>query len=220
MSPAAKPAPGLNIPDSESTVHVRVINSTARIKGIPVSIFFEPEIKGFEALDCPAYSFLVEHPPSGRKVLWDLGVRRDWENLAPRIVKRIRDGGWQVTVEKGVAELLEEGGVNPGDVDSVIWSHWHWDHTGDPSTFPTSTSLVVGPGFKEHLMPGHPAKDDSPILESDYEGRAVNEIDFQGTGLRLGQFRAMDFFGDGSFYLLDSPGVSDILGIVNGVDAD
>lgn len=69
-------------------------------------------------------------------------------------------------------------------------------------------------------MPGHPAKDDSPILESDYEGRTVNEIDFQGTGLRLGQFRAMDFFGDGSFYLLDSPGVSVILAIVNGVDAD
>lgn len=121
MSPAAKPAPILNIPDSESTVHVRVINSTSRIKGIPVRIFFEPEIKGLEVLDCPAYSFLIEHPPSGRKVLWDLGVRKDWENLAPRIVKRIRDGGWQVTVEKGVAELLEEGGVKPGDIDSVIW---------------------------------------------------------------------------------------------------
>ena len=83
--------------------------------------FFEPEIKGFEALDCPAYSFLIEHPPSGRKILWDLGVRKDWENFAPRIQKRIRDGGWQVTVEKGVAELLEEGGVKPEDIDSIIW---------------------------------------------------------------------------------------------------
>lgn len=63
-------------------------------------------------------------------------------------------------------------------------------------------------------MPGYPAKDDSPILESDYEGRVVNEIDFQATGLRLGQFRAMDFFGDGSFFLLESPGVSVLLVVV------
>ena len=79
---------------------------------------------------------------------------------------------------------------------------------------------MVGPGFKDHLMPGYPAKDDSPILESDYEGRAVNEIDFQDTGLRLGQFRAMDFFGDGSFYLLDSPGVSVLPAVVKGINTD
>ena len=121
MYPAATPPPILNIPESEAIVHVRVINSTSRIRGIPASVFFEPEIKGFEVLDCPAYSFLIEHPPSGRKVLWDLGVRKDWENFAPRIRKRIRDGGWQVTVEKGVAEILEEGGLCPEDIDAVIW---------------------------------------------------------------------------------------------------
>ena len=69
-------------------------------------------------------------------------------------------------------------------------------------------------------MPGYPAKADSSILESDYEGRAVIEIDFQDSGLRLGQFRAMDFFGDGSFYLLDSPGVSGFLPSITCVNAD
>jgi len=24
-----------------------------------------------------------------------------------------------------------------------VTSHWHWDHTGDPSTFPPKTELVV-----------------------------------------------------------------------------
>lgn len=57
-------------------------------------------------------------------------------------------------------------------------------------------------------MPGYPAREDSPILQSDYEGRSVREISFDDTGFILGNFRAMDFFGDGSFYLLDSPGVS------------
>ena len=69
-------------------------------------------------------------------------------------------------------------------------------------------------------MPGYPAKVDSPILESDYEGRALNEIDFRDTGLRLGQFRAMDFFGDGSFFLLDCPGVSAIQAVLQNVVTD
>ena len=57
-------------------------------------------------------------------------------------------------------------------------------------------------------MPGYPAKDDAPIRESDYEGREMREVNIESTSLRLGGFRATDFFGDGSFYLLDSPGVS------------
>jgi hypothetical protein len=56
-------------------------------------------------------------------------------------------------------------------------------------------------------MPGFPVKEDSTIRESDYKGREVREIEFDNAGLHLGHFRAMDYFGDGSFYLLDSPGV-------------
>lgn len=37
-------------------------------------------------------------------------------------------------------------------------------------------------------------------------GRQVREIDFSKSNLKIGSFRAVDFFGDGSFYLLDSPG--------------
>ena len=86
-------------------------------------------------------------------------------------------------------------------------SHFHWDHTGDPSTFPTSTELVVGPGFQKAFMPGFPSNPDAPIKESDYKGRNVREISFASSNLRIGRFRALDYFEDGSFYLLDSPGV-------------
>jgi glyoxylase-like metal-dependent hydrolase (beta-lactamase superfamily II) len=34
----------------------------------------------------------------------------------------------------------------------------------------------------------------------------LREIDFDRDGLRIGPFKAFDFFRDGSFYLLDSPG--------------
>jgi glyoxylase-like metal-dependent hydrolase (beta-lactamase superfamily II) len=93
--------------------------------------------------------------------------------------------------------------------------------------------LIVGPGFKDAILPGYPANPDSPILESDYtcvrsvsqfffflsktrrdstdpkvycSGRTLREITFDPQTLRIGQFRAVDYFDDGSFYLLDSPG--------------
>jgi hypothetical protein len=34
------------------------------------------------------------------------------------------------------------------------------------------------------------------------------EMSFEGSDLKIGGFRALDFYGDGSFYLLDAPGVS------------
>lgn len=40
-----------------------------------------------------------------------------------------------------------------------------------------------------------------------HRGRELREIEFDATSsLRIGQFRAFDYFEDGSFYLLDSPG--------------
>lgn len=50
----------------------------------------------------------------------------------------------------------------------LILSHWHWDHIGSPATFPPTTDLIVGRGFKEAMLPGAPANPSSPILESDY----------------------------------------------------
>ena len=36
--------------------------------------------------------------------------------------------------------------------------------------------------------------------------RSIREISFADSSLRIGQFPAYDYFGDGSFYLLDTPG--------------
>ena len=103
-------------------------------------------------------------------------------------------------VEKGVDEVLLDAGVALQEVEAVVWSHWHFDHVGDLSRFPTSTKIVVGPGFKENLLPGYPANPESPLLESDYAGKEMEEISVEGEGeLRIGMFRAYDFFGMGVF---------------------
>lgn len=83
------------------------------------------------------------------------------------------------------------------------------DHTGDPSTFPSNTDLIVGPGFTEAFGPGsgYPTKQYSPVAEDAYKDRTLREVDFsKESTLKLGGYRALDFYGDGSFYLLDSPG--------------
>jgi hypothetical protein len=36
------------------------------------------------------------------------------------------------------------------------------------SKFPASVNIVVGPGFKDNLLPGFPFNPDSALLASDY----------------------------------------------------
>jgi hypothetical protein len=83
------------------------------------------------------------------------------------------------------------------------------DHTGDPSLFPKSTSLIVGPGFKSNTQtyPGFPKNPDAVVCQDAFEGRDLIELDFS-SGLEIGGFKAVDFFGDGSLYLLQASGHS------------
>jgi hypothetical protein len=117
-----------------------------------------------------------------------------------------------VNVDQSVREILESQKIPCSETDpieAIFWSHWHWDHTGNPNEFPSTTKLIVGPGFKANLLPGYPSNTESSLLESDYNNRELIELDFVGdsrAGFKIGQFNALDYFGDGSFYLLDSPG--------------
>ena len=117
-----KPVPTLNIPPSDTACKVSIIDSTAFIKGIPLGLLTTPMIKGADFLDCPSFAFLVEHP-SGRKVLFDLGVRKDWEHLAPGIVQFLKTNGWGIDVKKNVAEILEENGVKLDSIEAIVWRY-------------------------------------------------------------------------------------------------
>ncbi|KAF2267194.1 hypothetical protein CC78DRAFT_530992 [Lojkania enalia] len=199
--------PDLTLPPSTNTVSVSIIDTTSSITGLPTSRFFVPEVSGAKYfVDVRAFSFLIQHPRLNRHLLFDLGIRKDIENVP--FINNLKSSSAEVKVEKGVREVLEEGGFDATRLEAVIWSHWHFDHTGNPSTFEPHTAVIVGPGFKNKVAPGYPANPDAHFLESDYTGRELREIDFSpGAGVTsIGQFRALDYFGDGSFYLLDTPG--------------
>ena len=124
MSSSTKSSPPLNIPSSTSTINVYIIDTTTRINGVPIKLFMEPKYKGIDVFTgVPSFSFLIEHPPTGRKFLFDLGIRKDPENLPPRLVKIMEKGGWSFTAEKNVVEILAEGGVDPEDINGIIWRY-------------------------------------------------------------------------------------------------
>lgn len=199
-------APSLALPPGV-TAKVQIIDTTSRIRA-PVAAFMIPTIKGHSHLEAPAYSFLVEQPSSSRKILFDLGLRKDWQNLPPSIVNKLTPPDWVCEVQHNVAEILQSNGVDvaAGEIEAVVWSHWHFDHTGDVSTFPSSTKLVTGAGVRA-LFPTYPTNEESPLLESDFAGREHEEIDFdKEPTVNIGKFKGYDYFKDGSFYLLDAPG--------------
>lgn len=203
--------PELNIPHSDSLVKVSIIDTTAHMSNFPMFAFVEPLMPGHTEMDCGDFAFLIEHPKSGHKydtMLFDLGVRKDWENLPVPFVEGVKKEGCTISVRKDVATILKENGRSLSEVGGIVWSHWHFDHVGDPQTFPGSTDVIVGPGFKKAHVPAWPTNPDSHIDEKAWSGRVLREIDFEaeGNGLKIGQFDALDLYGDGSLYLLNTPG--------------
>ena len=144
-------------------------------------------------------------------MLFDLGVPKNWREVStPDLVAMVDSLGLDIQFEgKGVRENLEAAGVQLDEIEAVVWSHSHWDHIGDMTMLPGTVDLVVGPGFQEAYVPGYPTNPEGAVPESAWRGRKLCEISeqkFETSGLRVGEFPAFDYFGDGSFYLLYTPG--------------
>ncbi|KAJ7755382.1 hypothetical protein DFH07DRAFT_700326, partial [Mycena maculata] len=75
---------------------------------------------------------------------------------------------------------------------------------GDKSKFSSSTDLVYG---QDTVMDTYLTNPMSTLLGSDLAGRKLVRVDFTKSQLEIGGFKAHDYTGDGSFYLLDVPGV-------------
>jgi glyoxylase-like metal-dependent hydrolase (beta-lactamase superfamily II) len=193
------------LPRSTALVTVQAVDTTLQLY-VKSANFLNPVIPGHEVYNCPTLAFLITNQARGTSILFDAGARKDYWNYSPLVTRRFQTGvnveGMRVS--KGIREVLDDAHVDVKNLTSIIWSHWHFDHIGDSSTFPSSTSLVVGPGFKKALLPGYPANLKSPLLETDYTGHELSEIEFDNK-FKIGQFPAFDFFGDGSFSLLDVP---------------
>lgn len=82
-------APQLSIPASDNTCKVSIIDTSCRMK-TPAAFMLMPSIPELEYAIAPSLSFLVENVALGQRVLFDLGVRKDWENGSPAVVNMIQ----------------------------------------------------------------------------------------------------------------------------------
>lgn len=151
----------------------------------------------------PSLSFLVHHRPSGTRILFDLGIRHDIHDV-PQLYKY---GISHALESDDVCTSLEKGGLSPDEITYVILSHCHWDHVGDTRLFPRA-KFVVGSECRSLFEPGYPADPSSAFFSGTLPDGRTDYLDVQSEQWNpIGPFpRSLDFFGDGSTYLVDAPG--------------
>ncbi|KAJ9661548.1 hypothetical protein H2198_001928 [Neophaeococcomyces mojaviensis] len=198
--------PHLGIPITNSTVDVRIINTTSYQRTKTANLYGKP-VNGHENLCFPSYSFLITNKRQNVHILFDLGMRKDWrKSCPPELEQYISDhdprAHLQVSVDTDVPDILDtdlgELGITSQQISAVVWSHHHFDHRGDMSRFPPWTRLIVGPGLIKTYS--------KELRRSDVSNREVIELTNPEFEFTVGGFPAHDAFGDGSLYILHCPG--------------
>lgn len=112
--------PNLNIPKGSVCVQVKLIDICS-ISNVGTKSLFTPTVPAFDKISsAPSWIFLLEHP-SGKKVLFDLGIRRDWDNLHSVVAERLQLGTHTIEVKKDIDKYLDECGVGKENIDAVVW---------------------------------------------------------------------------------------------------
>lgn len=224
------PQSALPAPSTDQS-YVSVSALRAGTLTLPIHLFSSP-CDPSARLTVPSLSFLIQHPACATnrghaptRILFDLGLRNPLDTYPPPIRKHIETRR-PISSTPDVVQGLERGGLTPDDVDWVFLSHVHWDHIGSPSRFLRSKFLVghgsmqllSGGGdtrtgghahFEKGLLPMErtielpPASRELRRSVADAPLETGSSMQWQS----LAHFsHAIDFFGDGSLYLIDAPG--------------
>lgn len=156
----------------------------------------------------PILAFVMQHSVTKEYFLFDLGTRKDLENLTPGMKEFISPLETSpCKVPQDVAESLAKGGLKPEEIKHVCLSHLHFDHTGNQALFTNSTFLLGGES-KTLLSPGYPEDPQSFYDSRLYPKDRTKFLNVDEHGWEpIGPFpHALDYFGDGSLYIVDAPG--------------
>lgn len=112
--------PSPELPSGETALTVKLINTVDFGPAI-LNRFMAPAVPGLETFKTsPSLSFLLEHP-SGRRLVFDLGIRKDYHNYSKSIAEYIPTTNYEIQVEKDVVDILAEHGISGSDIEAVIW---------------------------------------------------------------------------------------------------
>jgi glyoxylase-like metal-dependent hydrolase (beta-lactamase superfamily II) len=173
----------------------------------------------------PSLAFLIQHPSDRdaskpKRLVFDLGLKRDFAGYREAQQHHIAQRQPTI-VSPDAADSLRKGGLDPKDVDTVILSHVHWDHVGTPSDF-SNAEFVVGSGtmhllanggsphypaeiFNPDELPSKRTRELPPTRQEDSEkpySSQTTHVWFPLAGFPA----AVDFYNDGSLYIIDAPG--------------
>lgn len=109
----------LSFPESNATVKVWLIDTTT-LMTIRSESFIKPVQKGHELINVTDVAFLIEHEPSGKRVLFDAGCRKDYWNLPAVIQKRLGDVIPSLRVDKDVSEILQAKSIPLESICTLI----------------------------------------------------------------------------------------------------
>lgn len=170
--------------------------SSPRFKNLPKDSRFNP-----------AFAFLVQHPRKGCFLL-DSGlhpafaqkVTGNFGGLLGRIIKIKAARGQDVITQ------LEKIRIHPRDIHSIVLSHGHLDHTSGLSLFSINSALTVYADGKEIYKANAPCAILDGYLKKHLRGLNLRAISFNTT---VPPFeRVCDFLGDGSVFIVGTPGHS------------
>ncbi|OBS14971.1 hypothetical protein FPOA_14005 [Fusarium poae] len=148
--------------------------------------------------------------------MWfDLGISQDLTVYPPQ-VQRVQHKIFNPEVgNKSPADDVRSLGDDPDDLKYIIFSHAHWDHVFPAASFHPNAKYLSGKGCFEYATPCWPTE-----IDGGFDGRVwdpkISDLpieEFSGPTeapakwRQLGPFKkAYDFFGDGSFWIIDAPG--------------
>ncbi|KAH9878088.1 hypothetical protein J1614_003305 [Plenodomus biglobosus] len=173
----------------------------------------------------PSLSFLIQHPSTTSRskphtLVFDLGLKRDITGYREAQQHHIAQRQ-PTTVSPDAADSLRRGGLEPEHIDTVMLSHVHWDHVGTPSDF-SKAEFVVGSGtmhllahgggahypaelFNPDELPADRTREFPPVRTEDQATAYTRQTSHAWTPL-AGFPATIDFFADGSMYVIDAPG--------------
>lgn len=204
----AEDRPIIPLPDVPGQRYVSVSALHAGSVFLPDREVFDDSLDTDTGSKVPSFAFLIQHGQHG-KLLFDLGLRKHGKGYPPAWDETLQT--FTVDCPHDVADILNGGDVAPSSINTIVYSHLHFDHVGDLSPFP-SAELVVGAPAAELMEKPYPRYPDS-LWQEFPPHQKVRYIQFEDNMppsrvvTPLGSFdRGLDFYGDGSLYLLDAPG--------------
>lgn len=97
-------------------------------------------------------SFLIYHPSSDFKLVFDLDMRRNLDeypaDIQPHLSTRL-----PIHTFPDASESSRRGRLTPSSINAVLLSHVYYDHVGTPSGF-DNAYFIVGSGTQHLLQHG------------------------------------------------------------------